>query len=103
MLSLPSRLTGGEKEAGDCEPRRQGWEKPCLLSKEKAHETGGTEEETFFFSVSSTAEGKQAEKIKKQQRQNALTCSCENKKKFLSGPSGFGHLKKQELSRGQLP
>lgn len=37
-------MARGEKEAGDCEPRRQGWEKPCLLSKEKAHETGDTGE-----------------------------------------------------------
>lgn len=85
-------MAGGEKEAGDCEPRRQARENSCLLRKEKAHETGDTAEETSFFSVPSVAVDKQAEKVKKQQRQNALTSSCENKIKFLSAPSGLGHL-----------
>lgn len=95
---------GRRRKGGrDCEPRRQGWEKSCLLRKEKAHETGDTEEETFFFSVPSVAVDKQAEKVKKQQRQNVLTSSCENKIKFLSGPSGFGHLKRTRALQGQLP
>lgn len=87
-------MAGEENKAGDCERRRQGWEKSCLVRKEKDHETGDTEEETFFFSVPSAAVSKQAEKVKKHQRQNILTSCCENKMKFVCGPSGFGHLKR---------
>jgi len=46
---------------------------PCLVRKEKAHETGDTEKDTFFFSVPSAAVGKQAENVKKLQKQNSLT------------------------------
>lgn len=92
MPSLPRKSWQKDKRQQQ-KPRRQGWEKSNLLRKWKA-KTGGTEKETFFFSMPSVAVGKQAEKIKKQQRQNALTSSCENKMKFLSGLSGFSRLKR---------
>lgn len=42
--SLSSQImAGGEKKVGNSEPRRQEWEKSCVLWKEKAHETGDTE------------------------------------------------------------
>lgn len=63
--SLPSRSWQEKKIRQEMvNEGGKGGKKSCLVRKEKDHETGDTEEETFFFSSPSAAVSKQAEKVK---------------------------------------
>lgn len=68
ICAVSSQIMVGEaKKVRHSEPRRQGWEKSCVLTKEKAYETGDTEtrEQTSFSVPLATQAGKKCLKTSK--------------------------------------